>query len=180
MRKLILALALVLALSTVRADVELSSLLDASAGSWEGELYYLDYRSGQRFGIPMRVDARMTPDGATLVRELTFTDPGNLVHAINLVTIDRDSGELVEAYFREGRGELLRYDVVDVEFENDRQWRIVYEQDGNDDNRPARIRHTLSRNGDEMSSSKEVRFLDSDDDGLILRNGSLLTLKEAG
>ena len=110
MRKPVVATLLMVALSAVRADVPLPSLLEESVGTWEGELYYLDYQSGQRFGIPMRVHAEMTPDGATLVRRLTFTDPGNLVHAVNLVTIDSDSGELVEAYFREGRAELLRYE----------------------------------------------------------------------
>ena len=179
MRKSILASLLLLALQSVRADVALPSLLNASVGTWEGELYYLDYQSGQRFGIPMRVDADVTPDGATLVRRLTFTDPGNLVHAINLVTIDRDSGEMVEAYFREGKGELLRYQVIGVEYANDEEWRIVYEQDGRDDNRPARIRHTISRDGEEMTSSKQVRFLDEDEGRLVLRNGTRLTLTVA-
>ena len=77
------------------------AILEASAGSWGGELSYLGYQSGERFGIPMSVDAETTPDNATLIRKLTFTDPGNLVYAVNVVTVERESGELVEAYFRE-------------------------------------------------------------------------------
>lgn len=157
------------------ADEHMHSILKASTGEWEGELYYLDYQSGQRFGIPMRVDAELTPDGATLVRRLTFTDPGTLVHAVNLSTIDRDTGELVEAYFREGKGEMNRYEIVEIDFTDGAEWELVYEQDGTDDERPARIRHTLSRDGNSMTSSKAVRFLDEDGE-YFLRNGTELEL----
>ena len=151
-------------------DVTLA-ILEASTGSWEGELYYLDYQSGQRFGIPMSVDAEMTPDNATLIRKLTFTDPGNLVYAVNVVTVERESGELVEAYFRERRAaELLRYAVTESRYEAEHDWRVVYEQEGIDDGRPARIRHTIVRKGELMTSTKEVRFLDGDDE-FFLRNG---------
>lgn len=160
-----------------QADEHAASVLEASAGVWQGELYYLDYQSGQRFGIPMRVDAEITPDGATLIRRVTFTDPGNLVHAMNLVTVDRDSGELVEAYFRQGKGEFLRYEIVGVDYETDRRWKLVYEHDGRDDGRSARIRHTIERNEDNLASAKEVRFLDEDGE-FFLRNGTELALVE--
>ncbi len=161
--------------SLVLADEHAASILGASTGEWEGELYYLDYQSGQRFSIPLRVDAELTPDKATLVRRLTFTDPGNLVHAVNLTTLDRDTGELVEAYFREGKGEMLRYEVVTASYVNPEQWKLVYEQDGTDDDRPARIRHTMAREGDRLVSTKEVRFGDSE---YFLRNGTELTLAD--
>ena len=163
--------------SLLSADEHAASILGASTGAWEGELYYLDYQSGQRFGIPMRIDAELTPDGATLIRRLTFADPGNLVHAVNLSTVDRDTGELVEAYFREGRGEMNRFDIVKIDFKDEAAWELVYEQDGIDDDRPARIRHTLSRDGKTMSSSKAVRFLD-DEGEFFLRNGTELELVE--
>lgn len=151
------------------------SAFKASEGIWEGELYYLDYRSDKRFGIPMRIDAEMTPDGATLVRRLTFTDPGSLVHAVNLLTVERDSGELVEAFFRERSGELLRYSIVAAEYVSETQWRVIYEQDGTDDDRPARIRHTMTRDGELMTSSKEVRF-QGEEGKFLLRNGTKVRL----
>ena len=160
--------------SLVLADA--ASVLRSSTGAWEGELYYLDYQSGQRFGIPMRIDAELTPDGVTLIRRLTFTDPGNLVHAVNLSTIDRDTGELVEAYFREGRGEMNRYEIVSAGFSDEVNWELVYEQDGIDDDRPARIRHTIARDGNSMTSSKEVRFLHDEEGEFFLRNGTELVL----
>lgn len=168
--KQLIAIAL-FASALARADEPVSAVLAASTGVWEGELYYLDYRSGERFGIPMKIEAELTPDGATLIRRLTYTDPGVLIHAVNLATLERESGELVEAWFREGSAELLRYTIVDIEFTNESRWRVVYAQDGTDDNRPARIRHTMERDGDTISSSKEVRFLEEDGD-FLLRNGS--------
>ena len=151
-------------------------VFSAATGTWEGELYYLDYQSNQRFGIPMRVDAEVTPDGVTLIRRLTFTDPGVLVHAVNLLTVDRDSGELVESYFRQGKGELFRYELDAVNFEDEEHWELVYSEEGIDDGKPAQLRHTLKRNGDMLTSTKEVRFLDGEE--FFLRNGSELTLQE--
>ena len=161
--------------SLARADEASLSVLAASVGTWEGELYYLDYQSGQRFGIPMRVEADITPDGATLIRRLTFTDPGNLVYAVNITTVDRGYGQLVEAYFREQSAEFLQAKIVAVEYDDDSRWRLVYELDGTDDDRPARIRHTIERSGNQMTSSKEVRFLDQESE-FFLRNGTELRL----
>lgn len=161
---------LILASFVAHADDAEISVLVGSTGTWEGELYYLDYRSGQRFGIPMRIDAEMTPDSATLVRRLTFTDPDMLVHAVSVATIDRETGELVEAYFRERSAEYLRYEITSVDYVSEADWTAVYEQDGTDDGRPARIRHTMLRSGDVLEARKEVRFLDEGGE-FFLRNG---------
>jgi hypothetical protein len=175
MRRIFIGLLIAAALMAGGAQAgDLAGVLADTTGVWEGELYYLDYQSGQRFGIPVRIDAETTPDGATLIRKLTFTDPGNLVHAVNLVTIDRESGELVEAYFREGRGELMRYEITETDIDSAASWRVVYEHDGQDDDRPARIRHTLERSGQTMKSTKAVRFLDDEGGVFFVRNGSEL------
>ena len=167
---------LCLVLGSASANEEIARVLSGASGNWEGELYYLDYQSGQRFGIPMRADVDITPDGATQIRHLTWTDPGNLVYAVNLTTIDRDTGELVEAFFRDGRGEYMRYEIASVTYSSDTDWQLVYEHDGKDDNRPARIRHTIARDGERMTSTKSVSFLDDDGGEFFERNGSDLHL----
>jgi hypothetical protein len=171
-----LLLFLLLTPLAAQAELPVASIFAASTGAWEGELYYLDYQSNQRFGIPMRVEAETTPDGVTLIRRLTFTDPGVLVHAVNLITVDRDTGELVESYFREGKGQLFRYTIDSVRFDDIENWELVYSEEGVDDDKPAQLRHTLKREGNTLSGSKEVRFLD--DDEFFLRNGTELTLQE--
>ncbi|NNF48805.1 MAG: hypothetical protein HKN65_03040 [Woeseiaceae bacterium] len=169
---------LLLAASSATANDHALEALASAAGDWEGELYYLDYQSGQRFGIPMRAEIEATPDGATVIRRLTWTDPGNLVYAVLLTTMDRDTGELVEAFFRDGKGEYMRYDISDTSTESATKWQVVYEQDGTDADRPARIRHTVERDGGLMTSKKSVRFLDRDDGEFFERNGSELRLIE--
>lgn len=169
---------LLLAATNAAADDHVLAALASTAGVWEGELYYLDYQSGQRFGIPMRAEIEATPDGATIIRRLTWTDPGNLVYAVLLTTIDRDTGELVETFFRDGKGEYMRSDVSSATIESATKWQVVYEQDGTDADRPARIRHTVERDGDQMTSKKSVRFLDDSNGEFFARNGSELRLVE--
>ena len=53
----------------------------------------------------------------------------------------------------------------------------MYEQDGRDDDRPARIRHLVQRTDNAMRSEKTVRFLDDDSAEFFLRNGTELTLQ---
>ena len=179
MRHKITALFLAVTATFASANDEALSALVGTTGEWKGSLYYLDYQSGDRFSIPMRALIEATPDGNTILRRLTWTDPGNLVHAVQLITFDRDTGEYVEAYFREGTAEYLRYEVVEVNVVSDSSWLMIYEHDGMDDDRPSRIRHTLERNEDLLTSKKSVRFLDSDDDAYFQRNGSELRKVDA-
>ncbi len=176
MKGLIFTLTLLAVVSTAQASDDLMRALAATEGHWEGELYYLDYQSGQRFSIPMTADIESTPDEATVIRRLTWTDPGNLVHAIVLSSIDRDSGELIEAFFREGRGEFMRYEITSVNVDSNSKWVFTFENDGTDDSRPARVRHVVKRDGELMTSRKTVRFLDDDSSQYFERNGSELRL----
>ena len=178
MPRIFVVVLLLLTAPLTSASEQVMEALRSTVGSWDGELYYLDYQSGQRFSIPMQAGIEATPDGATLISRLTWTDPGNLVHAVALSTIDRDTGELVEANFRDGKAEYLRYDLASAEIESDTRWSIKFEQDGTDDNRPARIRITVERDGDRITSSKSVRFLDDDGGEYFERNGTDLRLAE--
>ncbi|MDJ0905768.1 MAG: hypothetical protein QNI96_07095 [Woeseiaceae bacterium] len=178
MPKSILVAVLLVVAPLASANEQIMEAFRSTIGSWEGELYYLDYQSGQRFGIPMRAEVEATPDGATLIRNLTWTDPGNLVYAVVLSTIDRDTGELVEAYFRNGKAEYLRYDMARANIESATKWKIEFEQDGTDANRPARIRITTERDGNRLTGKKSVRFLDEDSEQFFERNGSDLRLVE--
>lgn len=143
-------------------------------GTWLGELYYLDYQSGQRFGIPMLVNAERTPDGATLLQRVRFTDPGAEVYAVTLTTVEADSGDILEAYFREQRGEFARYALTSVDYASPADWTLVMTRAGTDDDRPANIRITLARRGDDLDSHKEVQFTDQADARWFKRNGTEL------
>mgnify|MGYP001821435668 CR=1 FL=1 len=168
---------MVLFCSAAFAQEDAKAVLAASVGNWDGSLYYMDYQSGQRVNIPLRVEAEMTPDGATLIQNAIFMDPGRLVYAVGLSTIDRDSGELIEASFREGKGESFRSRVSEVSYLTAEQWRIVVVREGPDGNRQAEIRQTVERSGDSMNSKREVRYLD-EDSSFQLRNGIDLKLEK--
>ena len=134
------------------------------AGTWEGELLYLDYQSGQRFGIPMRVEAELLPDGVTVFRKTTFTDPGNLVHVSSLTSYAIEG--VFEAYFRNRKGEFHEYQLERMEFlepmppgRTQEDWAIVISRQGADDDRPAEIQIRISQAGDTQTAVKEVRFL---------------------
>ena len=157
------------------AEPAAQQALNGHQGLWKGELFYLDYQSGQRFGIPMEVKAEVTEDGATLIRRITYTDPGNLVYAVNLMTIE-ENGDLVEAFFRDNNAEMKRHAIESAEYQSDTAWRIVYTQDGVDGDRPAKIRQTVERKGKSLTGTKEVRFLDDDSEEFFLRNGTELVL----
>jgi hypothetical protein len=159
------------------AQDDAKAVLAASVGNWNGTLYYLDYQSGERVNIPLRIEAEMTPDNATLIQNAIFTDPGRMVYAIGLSTIDRDSGELVEAAFRQGKGESFRSRVSEVSYHSAEQWRMVFVREGLDGDRRAEIRQTVERTGDSMKSKQQVRYLDGDAT-FLLRNGIDLTLEE--
>ena len=171
-KKAVLSLSLLVLSLPSSADP--SSWFLGAEGKWQGTLYYLDYQSGQQFGIPMAQTVRTTPDGATLIRETTWTDPGNLVYAVSLNTIDEETGEFVESFYREGSAEHSRYKVTDSEFHSIESWRFTYEHIGEDDNREATIRHIIEREGDQIKSSKSVRFDGSE--AFILRNRTELSL----
>ena len=47
----------------------IAELRQGLVGSWEGALEYLDYQSGQWFGLPLRVSIEDGGDGATLIRK---------------------------------------------------------------------------------------------------------------
>ncbi|MEM7280952.1 MAG: hypothetical protein AAF438_04925 [Pseudomonadota bacterium] len=154
------------------------NVLEGLSGVWNGELYYLDYQSGQRFGIPMRVEASVTPDGATLTRNVTYTDPGNLVYVVNVVTITQE-GQLKEAFFRDSEAQMLNYNIDSLNYKSESKWTLVYSHEGTDNNRPAKIRHTIQRDGEDLTSSKEVRFLSGEQsNGFFLRNGTELSLEK--
>ena len=173
MRYLLTTLALLLSCLSAQAESATAppSILEAMTGEWEGQLYYLDYQSGQRFGIPLAVRARLSPDGVTLTREMTYTDPGVLVHAVSLSTFDRDSGEWLEAYFREGRGEVSRQAVTQKEQTVD-GWTLTTSTTGQDDNRTATIEQRWVVTANRIVSEKWVRY--EGEEAFILRNSTEL------
>lgn len=153
-------------------QAKVSDLL-ALEGEWRGELAYLDYGSGERAGIGMAASMSATPDGAFLVTKARYTDPGFDVFIMSIMTIDKETGALVESYHRGNDIEKFVYSMKSVEW-TPSGWVYVFEDEGRDDDRPALIRRTFSLEGDVYTQRKDVDFLDDDREEYIFRNETIL------
>lgn len=165
-------------IGTGETSLDIATLRLALAGTWEGELEYLDYQSGQWFGLPMHVQIEDAGDGATLIRKSDFDDGPSVgnVRIVSTAMFDRESGVEYVGNFRAGRAaELAAYTVTLGDARAADRWTMIAEADGEDGGEPARIRETTVRDGDTITTLKEV---DPENDGTeewITRNRTTLT-----
>ncbi|MEM7311077.1 MAG: hypothetical protein AAF682_30685 [Planctomycetota bacterium] len=127
-------------------------------GTWRGELGYLDYQSGEWSAIPMDVDSEPSLDGAFLLSKVAFGEPGWTLHALNVHTVDQETGEYVLVNFGRRGVENARHDVTQRYLGGPGTWSMIFAYEGLDDGRQAEIRETYSLDGDAYSQRKEVRF----------------------
>ncbi len=150
-------------------------------GRWQGRLEYLDYQANQWFGIPVTVEVELIGDGATMIRKAAFDDGSSGTVYITLVSMLAPDGqtEFVGSFRADRPAELGSFVVRLVESEEDvpldaTHWTMVAESRGEDDNRPARIRETTTRNGAELLTLKEIDFTDDDKEEWLQRNRTIL------
>ncbi|MEM9103543.1 MAG: hypothetical protein AAGB12_14615 [Pseudomonadota bacterium] len=166
-----------LSITQAIADDAFEKIMVSLQGQWQGELYYLDYQTQQRFSIPYVTKIRMTPDRKTLIRENTFTDPGKKVYTMEMTAMDVTDKIFEEAYFRDGKGEFFQYTLDSVDFVNDKDWQMRYSHKSTDDNRPAQIRFSVTRKNNTIESQKSIKFLDKKNQEYFVRNGYILNKK---
>lgn len=148
------------------------------AGAWRGELAYRDYQADRWFGLPVTVTVELVPDGLTLIRRAVFDD-GPRVGAVHITTVsilDPKDGRESAASFRAGRA--VEPDVAALRLTRATDavhWTMVGERVGRDDDRPARIRETTTRDGARLVTLKEVDFTDDAGEAWLQRNRTTLT-----
>lgn len=158
--------------------VTTTAIRAALVGNWTGKLEYRDYQADRWFGLPVTVSVEMMRDGLTLIRHADFDD-GPKTGIVTITTIalfDPKTNREQSASFRKGREtelttttlRLTRAAALD-------RWTLEETQDGQDDDRPARIRETTTRNGATMVTLKEVDFLDDSGEAWLTRNRTTLT-----
>lgn len=152
------------------------------AGRWQGELEYRDYQANQWFGIPVTVEIELIDDGATLIRKASFDDGNSGIVYITVVTMLAPDGrtEFVGSFRADRPAELSRRALSVAAIEKGMaptatHWMVVAEADGEDDNRPARIRETTTRIGEKLVTLKEIDFSDDDREEWMERNRTVLT-----
>lgn len=157
--------------------VTLSQVRTSITGAWAGELQYLDYQSGEWQGIPVTVTVSLEGDGNTLTRRATFDDGprvGN-VFITSLAMLGPDGVTEYSTGFRAGRTPEVSASTLSLAAARDAEhWTILALRDGQDDDRPARIRETTTRDGGRLVTLKEVDFLDEPGEKWFSRNRTVL------
>lgn len=152
-------------------------LLAGLVGEWRGALGYRDYQSNQLFELPVETSITLAVDGRTLVRSSRF-DEGDApdVFIMSMSGFDDVSGDYETAGFRAGRAMYTNRERAEVREARDAtHWTMVFTERGRDDDRDADIRVTLTRDGDETLSVKEVDYLDDPAVVWEFRNQTRLT-----
>ena len=147
------------------------------AGQWSGALGYRDYQSDRLFEIPVATAIETPGDGATLIRRSLFDDGPDKPVWITTVSLDDPAaGTSTSASFRAGRVPELSTETVEVAaFTDATHWTLIYRRTGEDDDAPADLRITETRDGDALLEVKEVRPVGAGDEAWRFRNQTRLT-----
>jgi hypothetical protein len=137
------------------------AMLEAGlAGQRRGALGYRDYQSDKLEEIPMTTRIEALPDAATILRISTFDD-GPRVGDVFITAAslhDDKAGTVATTTLRKGRPVETGTEQVRIAaFADPAHWTIIFEADGSDDDKPARLRTTQVRDGDVLTATKEVQ-----------------------
>lgn len=170
------------ALAQATAPMTAADARASQVGRWQGKLEYRDYRADRWFGLPVTVEVRDGGDGVTQIRTADFDDgPTTGIVRITTVSMLTDEGRAeTSASFRKGREVTLSTARLTLQpgASSPTAWTLVAEETGTDDNRPARLRTTTTRKGDELVTLKEVDFTDDAGETWLVRNRT--TLRQVG
>lgn len=160
------------------STVDVAAARASLVGKWEGQLEYLDYRSGKWFGIPLKKQVEDQGDGSTMIHKSDFDD-GPTVGNVRITSVelfDTASGTVTIGTFRKGRAAELNSYKTRMEGTpiDATHWTMVEETLGKDDNRPAILRLTTTRDGDRIETIKQIDFQDDDKAEWVTRNRTRL------
>jgi hypothetical protein len=159
--------------------VDLAAARASLTGNWEGTLEYLDYGANEWFGIPVKTRIEDQGDRSTTIRKSDFDD-GPKVGNVRITSVelfDAVAGSVTTGTFRKGKEVSVETYAVRLEGvpRDAMHWTIIEEVKAEDDNRPAMLRLTTTRDGEKVETLKQVDFLDDDKQEWISRNRTKLT-----
>lgn len=155
-----------------------ATLLAQTAGRWQGQLQYRDYQSNSWQGLPMTVTIAAQPDTVTTVRTALFDD-GPKTGTVTITTISSvnpPAGTVSYAAARRGRAidtGVARIDKVE-QGADAMHWTIVTTETRKDGDQTAEVRETTTRDGDTLTTLKEVNPVNDKQDVWLPRNRSVL------
>jgi hypothetical protein len=147
-------------------------------GQWQGKLEYRDYQADRWFGLPLKLAVRDGGDGVTLIRVADFDD-GPKTGNVRITTVSMlDGAQEISASFRKGRKVDVTTATLSATVQDPTHWTLVETAAGTDDDRPATLRTTTTRTGNDLVALKEVDFTDDQAEAWLTRNRT--TLKRVG
>jgi hypothetical protein len=159
--------------------LDVASARASLTGHWEGALEYLDYTANEWFGIPVKTRIEDQGDGATTIRKSDFDD-GPKVGNVRITSVelyDPTASTVTTGTFRKGKETVLTTYTVRLQGspKDATHWTMVAEVKAEDDNRPALLRETTTRDGDKIETLKQVDFVDDNKQEWLSRNRTRLT-----
>ncbi|MEM6486529.1 MAG: hypothetical protein AAF662_16290 [Pseudomonadota bacterium] len=145
------------------ADAKLTAVkqqVHLLAGRWDGYLEYRDYQSDRRVRLPLARTTHVAPDSSYVITQSEFTDPGYKVYSAEMIQLSDRAARAVTVYGDELSVDELTVATVDV---SSAGWTAVFETDGTDDEKPAKIRYSwrfAKASPSTLSIEKSVRPLD--------------------
>lgn len=178
----IFAAALLLPSAALRAQSAVPALTvkearASLAGTWQAELQYRDYQTGKWQGIPFTTTIAMVGDGVTQVRTSAYDDgpKAGTVWITTVAMLGKDGVTEYSGTYRAGRPAEHELSHLSLSSATDTaHWVLVSETDATDDDRPARIRETTTRDGGVVTTLKEVDFKDDTKEEWLSRNRTVL------
>lgn len=165
-------------------DTGLASLLAGTAGQWCGRLEYRDYQTDQWVGLPMASAVTVQPDGLTLVRASVFDDGPKvgLVWIIGTEQLDPATGEVHYASLRRGKPVSTGVQSLStpVAPADSTHWQVVARESETDGGTPSVARETTTRDGDRLTTLKDVAPVGPGEPAWKRRNRTTLTRAPAG
>ena len=147
----------VLALPLAAQSITPANVHSAITGHWVGTLEYKDYRDpSKRVTLPTILDAAPGADAGADLR-FTYDDgPGKTVTGGDRFVLAADAATLDWTGVKEQSPDIFR--VVSLLRSDDAGTiRLVVELEGQDDNKPATLRETITLGRTELTILKEVR-----------------------
>ena len=142
------------------AAPDAAALVGGLSGRWTGTLGYRDYTSNAQEKLPMVSEVVALPDGATVISINRFADSPKtgIVTITDVSLFDAATANVTTAAFRRGKPVSSETSAAQIaRYDDALHWSIVYTRDGTDNNQPALIRVTQTRDGNTLTTRSEFQ-----------------------
>ena len=173
----LLALAAAAPATAQEAPLTIAQARASLAGEWQAELQYRDYQSDEWIGIPYRASVAIVEDGVTQIRTNAYDDgpARGTVWITSLAMLAADGVTEHTTAFRADRDPSpITWTLALASAADATHWTLVATSQSTDANRPATLRETTVRDGDTVTTTKEVDFSDDTVVDWLMRNRTVL------